>query len=157
MKTKAIAVIILVLSSMFCFSQQRTTVYKADVFNGYDNRNTVLSIQTDETGRYFINSKYEDDGTVIGDVEIGVNRDEAVSTLKRMDYFVSHQEIMDMSLVTPSGILIEFFKTSETVYYEEGDELTSYDFFLTYIADEENNCFEIPDAFVTLARRHLKQ
>lgn len=133
---------------------QKTTVYRADVFNGYDNRNTVLSVTVDTDGRYCINSKYSDNDEFIGEVCIGMNRDEAVKTLKRMDYFVSSEDIVDMTIVSESGVLVEMFKTSETVFYEDGDELTSYDFFLTYITGEDG-CFEIPDAFILLARRHI--
>jgi hypothetical protein len=152
MRTLLITAIAIICSTV-C-TGQKTTVYRADVFNGYDNRNTTLSVTVDTDGRYCINSKYSDNDEFIGEVCIGMNRDEAVKTLKRMDYFVSSEDIVDMAILSESGILVEMFKTSETVFYEDGDELTSYDFFLTYITGEDG-CFEIPDAFILLARRHI--
>lgn len=152
MRTLLITAIAIICSTV-C-TGQKTTVYRADVFNGYDNRNTTLSVTVDTDGRYCINSKYSDNDEFIGEACIGMNRDEAVKTLKRMDYFVSSEDIVDITIVSESGILVEMFKTSETVFYEDGDELTSYDFFLTYITGGDG-CFEIPDAFILLARRHI--
>ena len=145
MKKKAITfAIICFLLTTVC---GQTIDFRAEVFNGVDNENTVITISHTQYGTYFLESKTES-GTSLGRICIGYDRSEAKKALKQMEYFVTTDELTYILIEPGVNVYLKMYKEEEyTPDFEN--------YFNNFITDGTEITLLIPTEFIKKARKKL--
>lgn len=140
--------------TIFLCSAQRT-VYESEVFNGYENPNTVLTLELDEYGAYFLSSRTESGDTNFGRLCIGYDITEAKKTMERVQYFIEHDDLEYILIHTGENIFLKLFKEEDCTVEIEDSKFEIYTFFTTYITDGTDICLTLPEQFVKKARKKI--
>lgn len=152
MKKKTLT-FVMILMTLVCNAQR--TVYESEVFNGYENPNTVLTLELDEYGAYFLSSRTESGDTNFGRLCIGYDITEAKKTMERVQYFIEHDDLEYILIHTGENIFLKLFKEEDCTVEIENDKFEIYTFFTTYITDGTDICLTLPEQFVKKARKKI--
>lgn len=147
-----------IFSILFFFiiscSAQRT-VYESDVFNGYENPNTVLTLELDEYGAYYLSSRTESGDTTFGRLCIGYDITEAKKTMERVQYFMEHDDLEYILIHTGENIFLKLFKEDDCTVEVQNNKFEIYTIFTTYITDGTDICLTLQEQFVKKARKKI--
>lgn len=158
MKKKTITlVIIYFLLTTVC---GQTIDFRAEVFNGvdnentvitishtrYENPNTILTLELDDYGAYYLSSKAESGDTIFGKLTIGYNITEVNKTIERIQYFIEHDDLEYILIHTGENIFLKLFK--EYVVESENNKFENYTLITTYITDGTDICLTLYEKFV---------
>lgn len=152
MKKKTLT-FVMILMALVCNAQK--IVYQSDVFNGYENPNTVLTMERDDYGAYYITSRTESGDTLFGRLCIGYDLTEARRTMERMQYFMEHDDLEYILIHTGENIFLKLFKEEDCTVDTSDGKLEFYFYFTTYLTDGTDICLTIPEQFVKKARKRI--
>ena len=139
MKKMFFSFLILFFTMNLCSAQR--IVCESEVFN-YENQNTILSIELNEYGTYFLSSKTES-------IAIGYNITEVNKTIERIQYFIEHDDL-EYILIHTGDIFLKLFKEKENVLEFENNKFENYTLITTYITDGT-------DIYLTLYEKFVKR
>lgn len=132
----------------------QTIDFRTEVFNGvdnenitishtsYENPNTILTLEFNDYGEYFLSSKTESGDTIFGSLCIGYNITEMNETIERIKYFIEHEDLEYILIHTGENIFLKLFKDFENNKFE------NYTLITTYITDGTDICLTLYEQFV---------
>lgn len=130
-------------------------MYESDVFNGYENPNTVLTLELDEYGAYYLSSRTESGDTTFGRLCIGYDITEAKKTMERVQYFMEHDDLENILIHTGENIFLKLFKEEDCTVEVQNNKFEIHTFFTTYITDGTDICLTLQEQFVKKARKKI--
>lgn len=152
MKKKTLTFVMILMTLV---GNAQKIVYQSDVFNGYEKPNTVLTMELDEYGAYFLSSRTESGDTNFGRLCIGYDITEAKRTMERVQYFIEHDDLEYILIHTGENIFLKLFKEEDCTVEIEDNKFEIYTFFTTYITDGTDICLTLPEQFVKKARKKI--
>ena len=124
----------------------QTVDFRAEYYN-QDGDIISISIDHDQYGTYFIESKTESDSS-LGRFCIGYDRSETLKALKQMQHFVDYDEITYILIEPSVNIYIKMYKEEE---YTQDFE----NYFNCFITDGTETSFYITLDFIKRARKKI--